>query len=103
MEDFIPLVVAPYPDELLYSWVKRLADLNELSIEVFFRKYFGDCLAKGQCIPLDIRRGYFNFYDALNCDVDKMELYFQLSTAQFELMFYPEKQQVRIVNHIVRP
>ena len=103
MKDFIPLVVSPYPDELLYSWVARLAKLNELTPETFYRKYFGDCLSKGKYIPLDIRRGYFNFYDALNCDVDKMELYFQLSTTQFELMFYPEKQHLQILNQIVRP
>lgn len=103
MTDFIPLVNEPYPDELLYSWIKRLSDLNELSISRFVDIYSGGkMLIKGDCLPLDIRRGFTQFFNSLNCDVDKMELYFQLSTVQFELMFYPSKQQTRILNQIFR-
>lgn len=103
MTDFIPIVVEPYPDELLFSWVRRLADRNVLHIETFFKKYFGNCLGKGNVIPIDIRRGYLSFCNALNCDIDKMDLYFQLSTAKYELMFYPQKIQTRILHQITRP
>lgn len=104
MNSFIPIVVTPYPDELLYSWVMRLAKINELAIETFFEIYFKEeCFSKNKTIPVDIRKGYMNFYNQLNCDIDAMDLYFQLSTLQFELSFYPERQQIKILNNIIRP
>lgn len=104
MNGHIPNIVAPYPDELLYSWIRRLAKANGLSVEVFFRTYFGEGnLAKDKIIPIDPRRGFLDFCEALNCDMDNMDLYFQLSTTQFELSFYPPKLQTRILHNIIRP
>lgn len=106
MQNFIPIVIEPYPDELLFSWVNRLAKANGLSLFQFFTSYFGEQgLTKDNSVPIDIRRGYFDFYKALDCDdeFDAMDLYFQLSTTQFELSFYPPKQQLRPLHNILRP
>lgn len=106
MKNFIPVVIEPYPDELLFSWVNRLAKSNGLSLVQFFTAYFGEHnLAKGESVPIDIRRGYLDFFKALDCgdEVDAMDLYFQLSTAHFELSFYPPKQQLRPLHNILRP
>ena len=42
MKILIPNMVSPLPDELLYSWVLRLAKINGLSPELFFETYFGE-------------------------------------------------------------
>lgn len=103
MKNCIPFTVKPYPDELLYSWIIRLAKNNGLSVNTFAKTYFGENIfGREQYIPLDVRKGVLNFLNALNIDMDKMELYFSLSTAQFELSFYPERYQIKTINNIVR-
>ena len=86
MNGHIPNIVKPYPDEILFSWIGRLANANGLSLEVFFKTYFGEkSVIKEKLIPVDIRKGFLDFCEALNCNMDNMDLYFQMSTAQFEL------------------
>ena len=99
---YIPIIVEPYPDELLYSWMIRLAKINELSNRMFFEAYLEEPCVKKRPVQIDIRRGYRNFYKALNTDVDMMELYFQLSTTQFELSFVPTRQQIKILHNLLR-
>ena len=104
MNGCIPNIIEPYPDELLFSWVKRLAEANGLSFDVFFKTYFGEKgTIQDNLLPLDARRGFLDFCKFLNCEVDSMDLYFQLSTAQFELSFYPPKLQTRTLHNIIRP
>ena len=99
---FIPIIVEPYPDELLYSWILRLAKANGLSPLRFFEGYFGfSCLRKG-AMPLDIRDGYRNFYKALNSNLNEMQLYFKLTTMQFELSFCTPEKQLQILNNVLR-
>ena len=103
MKDFIPNVIAPYPDELLYSWVLRLAKANCLSVHHFFNLYFGEeATGKGGKIPVDIRKGFNSFYNSLNCEMSISELYLSLSTIQFELLSYPQKMQTKFINPIFR-
>ena len=66
MNKFIPIVVEPYPDELLYSWIIRLASINELHNRTFFELYLEEKDVKKRPIKIDIRRGYRNFYKSLN-------------------------------------
>ena len=103
MKGFIPIVIEPYEDELLYSWVYRLSKANGLSLRLFFETYFRQMSIRPRDIPVDMRKGYNYFFDALDCDIDMMELYFQLSTAQFELSFLPTKQQIKVLHNIYRP
>ena len=103
MKNRIPIIIKPYPDELLYSWIIRLAKSNGLSVGVFIRTYFGENIfGREQYLPVDVRRGVLKFLNALSLDIDKMELYFSLSTTQFELSFYPERYQIKTINNIVR-
>lgn len=102
MSKIIPIIVEPYPDELLYSWVQRLAKANELSSRLFCETYFENINLDKRSMKIDIRRGYKNFYEALNCDVDMMDLYFQMTTSQFELSFCYERNQIKVLNNILR-
>ena len=100
---FIPIIIEPYPDEQLYSWVIRLANANGVSVPLFFETYFGkECLRKFSKIPVDMRKGFNSFYDSLNCAVSASELYLSLSTIQFELLSYPQKMQTKLINPIFR-
>lgn len=38
---FIPVGKKPYPDELLYSWIHRLATANSLLLKDFLIEYLG--------------------------------------------------------------
>lgn len=103
MKNCIPIIIKPYPDELLYSWIIRLAKSNGLSVKTFAKTYLGeDIFGREQYIPLDVRKGVLNFLNSLNIDEDKMKLYFSLSTTQFELSFYPERYQIKTINNIIR-
>lgn len=102
MNKFIPIIVAPYQDEFLYSWVMRLANANKLSVPLFFETYFGkECFSKF-VLPIDIRKGFSSFYNFLNCTIPVSELYLSLSTLQFELLSYPPKMQTKFINPIFR-
>lgn len=103
MKVLIPNMVSPLPDELLYSWVLRLAKINGLSPIIFFETYFSkDVFGKGHKVPVEIRRGFKEFYSNLDVDISASELYLKLSTMQFELLAYPEKIQTRFINNIFR-
>lgn len=100
---FIPIIIEPYPDELLYSWVIRLAKANGVSVALFFDTYFGDMyFGKASKVPVNIKKGFNLFYDSLNCPVSISELYLSLSTIQFELLSYPQKLQTKFINHVFR-
>ena len=102
MSVFVPIVIEPYPDELLYSWILRLAKANGLSPLRFFEAYFGEnCLKKGM-VPLDIRDGYRNFYKTIRSNLNEMQLYFKLTTMQFELSFCTPEKQLQILNNVLR-
>lgn len=103
MINFIPNVIPPFPDELLYSWVLRLAKANGLPPIVFFGMYFGqNRFSANSYIPVDIRRGFIDFYESLNIDIPASELYLNLSTTQFELLAYPPKLQIKVINNVFR-
>ncbi|MBQ8626894.1 MAG: Helicase associated domain protein [Agathobacter sp.] len=102
MNKFIPIIVAPCPDEFLYSWVMRLANANKLSVPLFFETYFGKEYFSKFLLPIDIRKGFGSFYNFLNCTTPVSELYLSLSTLQFELLSYPPKMQTKFINPIFR-
>ena len=103
MKILIPNMVSPLPDELLYSWVLRLAKINGLSPELFFETYFGeDVFGKKNIVPIEIRRSFREFYNNLDIDIPASDLYLKLSTMQFESLAYPEKMQTRLINNVFR-
>ena len=102
MNKFIPIVIEPYPDELLYSWIIRLAKVNELSTRMFLETYLDASRLSKRTLKIDIRREYQKFYNSLNIDEDMMDLYFRTSTTQFELSFSHKRQQIKVFHNILR-
>lgn len=93
----------PYEDELLYSWIMRLAQANGLSFDSFFRLYVDtNTTSKGLSIPIDIKRGFMNFYSCLSCQTSAKDLYLQTSTILFESVAYHKHNQIRLVNNVFR-
>ena len=104
MNKFISFIVPPLPDELLYSWVLRLAKANCMSPKTFYKTYFGENNMQGTYyIPVDIRKGFLNFYDALRTKQDAAELYLQMSTLGFETLSWSLRAQTQLVNVVFRP
>lgn len=104
MSKFIPFVIHPLPDELLYSWVLRLAKANCMSPKTFYKTYFGKNNMQGTYyVPVDIRKGFLNFYDALRTKQDAAELYLQMSTLGFETLSWSLRAQTQLVNVVFRP
>lgn len=100
MKNIIPIVIKPYPDELLFSWVYRLANINEMTIAAFSNEYFGTSLRHAAMPPVEIRKGFCKFCEALQYQKDFSELYLSLSTLSFEAIAFPVDQQIRIINNI---
>ena len=96
--NFIPNVIMPYEDELLYSWITRLAQANELSLESFCSLYMD--LQKE--IPVDVRRGFVALYDNLSLNTSAKDLYLQTSTMLFEASVDPQSVQIRLINNSFR-
>ena len=100
----IPIVIKPYPDELLYSWIMRLAKINGLQIHNFINAYFGN--KKQKCkttIAYDIKNGFLNFYDSLRLNISADRLYLQLSTFGYECIGLSEANQTRVLNNVFFP
>ena len=100
----VPIVVKPYPDELLYSWVMRLAKLNELRFYIFVNAYFtGGKRHSKTDINFDIKNGFFNFYNSLMLNESADKLYLKLSTFSYECIGLNEAFQTRAINKVFYP
>lgn len=100
MNNFIPYIMKPLPDELLFSWVNRLAKVNCITISTFSNEYFGTTIRRAAHPPAEIRKGFERFCDSLRYDGDKAKMYFSLSTLSFESLALPVNYQIRVVNNI---
>ena len=96
MESFISNVIPPYPDELLHSWVIRLAKINSMSPRLFYQTYFQKKINPYKDIPADIRDGFLAFYNSLQCDVAPHKLYFGLTTMSLDLSALTQSKQTEI-------
>lgn len=99
----IPIVVEPYEDELLYSWIFRLAKTNGLSIDVFSDAYLGTHNAKISSLPYDVRSEFIELCKSIGQTSDMGELFLQLSLFGLESMFMVKSIQSRYVNNIFQP
>lgn len=97
---FLPVVIEPYPDELLYSWILRLAAANGLSTKTFLHEYLN--LNVKVAVKLDIRKEYRKLYSLLQTSEDAMDLYFKLSTMQFEISFCHPRKQIKYIHNVTR-
>ena len=97
---FIPIVKKYYPDELLYSWVCRLAKANGLTLKEFYREYMGDENAEYYSLNYDLTRNFVFLCESMYMKNDMVKLFLNTTTFRFEAMMMTEEQQARIVNNV---
>lgn len=98
----IPIVVEPHSDELLYSWICRLGDMNGLNPLVLWHMYFKED-DKTNTMPCDLRKCFSKFYSNLKTDASISDLYLQTSTFPYEAIAMIPAQQTRYVNNAFYP
>lgn len=101
--NFIPIVIKPLPDELLYSWIHRLADANGLLIKNFQEAYMDSKSPKIGTLKLDVGSEFVGLCKSIRYQIDMKELYMELSTFQFESFFMTPGQQMRQVLNVFGP
>lgn len=100
----IPVMTKPYPDELLYSWLHRLASLNGLYFYNFMSAYVMNSQTSAKTVfPFDIRNGFDIFYKNAQLDVDEASLYLQMSTLSYECLAMEEGAQSKVVSNVFYP
>ncbi|MCD8012512.1 MAG: Helicase associated domain protein [Lachnospiraceae bacterium] len=99
----IPIIKKPYPDELLYSWIHRMADENLLSFTMFSNTFLGTKHAKQGDLTPDVRLEFREFYKNMYRHYGSMDtMYLGLTTFRFESMVMTPRQQTRYVNRVFR-
>lgn len=99
----MPVMIKPFPDELLYSWVHRLASANLLTFTVFSEAFLGAKSEKQGSVNLDVRFEFRELYQNMYLYHDTMDkMYLELTTFQFESMVMTPGQQSRYINRVFR-
>lgn len=97
----IPVMTKPYPDELLYSWLHRLASLNGLYFYNFMSAYVMNSQTSAKTVfPFDIRNGFDIFYKNAQLDVDEASLYLQMSTLSYECLAMEVGAQSKVASNV---
>lgn len=99
---FIPIMEKEYPDEFMYSWLHRLAKINEMPFERFACAYLGHSRANIGKTRVDIRNEFIYLYNNLYEKRDFKEMFLSLSTFPFESLFMTEGQQTKYINYVSR-
>lgn len=99
---FIPIMEKEYPDELMYSWLHRLAKINEIEFGRFACTYLGHSGASISQTRVDIRNEFRYLYNNLYEKRDFKEMFLSLSTFSFESLFMNEGQQTKYINYVTR-
>lgn len=100
----IPVMTKPYPDELLYSWLHRLASLNGLYFYNFMSAYVMNSQTSAKTVfPFDIRNGFDIFYKNAQLDIDEASLYLQMSTLSYECLAMEVGAQSKVVSNVFYP
>ncbi len=99
----LPNYFEPAPDELLYSWLYRLACGNSLSFLHFLKAYMRPDLPGGHWPSVDIKRDYFLFANNIGIGDDMCRLFLSTSTFWFESMSTVPGYQTRFSNNAFRP
>ncbi|MBP3296845.1 MAG: hypothetical protein J6M27_09715, partial [Lachnospiraceae bacterium] len=72
---YIPIVVEIKPDELLYSWISRLADANLLKLYVFGKAYVGQPGTYIVELDYDVKKDFATLADSLQKKPDLARMY----------------------------
>lgn len=86
----IPIVVPAYPDELLYSYIRRLAILNCVSFDSFCRRYLGY-----NVVVYDVHKGLGDFFNELSTGNDMTENLLDYTVLGFASFFMNEADLTR--------
>ena len=97
---FIPIVKMYYPDELMYSWICRLARENGLTLKGFCDAYLSVANASNFTLNYDLKRKFIFLLENMYKKPDAIELFLSTSTFRFDAMMMVEEQQARIVDNI---
>ncbi|MDY2637124.1 MAG: TniQ family protein [Phascolarctobacterium sp.] len=87
----LPVFLVPYEDELLYSWINRLADANNVPYRVFISKYF-----ESRGLAAGGKRSFFLFADGVPL-VDPGAYFLNVTTYPFEAFFMSRGMQTKSV------
>ena len=106
----MPICVRPYPGELLYGWIVRLARLNGYqSVEKFCERYFYQSTPKYETAKKTVRLDYrFNLdnickeYDNIQCFPDVVTILKNMTPYFAYAPFWPYNYQVKKSQMILR-
>ena len=101
---FVPIVVEAKPDELLYSWINRLAEANSVHFKLFMNEYMEMNAIYIGDLYYDVRSEFVSLVEHMNNPCHMAKLYDDHSTLRFDLMFLNERPGLKVVNNIcLRP
>lgn len=93
----IPVIIKPYKDELLYSWISRMAELNCLPLCDFMNAYMNTNYHEAD-ILYDIRDGFEVLYYNLDAEISMTQLYMETSVFPYESIVMTEGKKLRCIN-----
>ena len=97
---FIPILKKYYPDELIYSWICRLAKANGLTLEEFCDAYLGTIKATNGTLSYDIKRKFALLCESMYRKTDVVKLFLNTNTFRFEAILMEKGQQAKVVNSV---
>ena len=89
---FIPKFIMPYEDELLYSWVYRLAKENELSLSRLL-EFYANSRVKGEA-RYDLRRFFIQICNLSRQPLSTKDLFLKHTPFNLEKFLIFEAQQI---------
>ncbi len=98
----IPVFKSPFPNELLYSWVHRLAEENALQFSLFAKTFIHPTYNRIGTMPADIRFGFYRMCECFYTSVDSGKLYESLTNITFESLALTRDMQIRCTNNAFR-
>lgn len=91
----MPILIQPYPDELMYSWFNRLAKMNLLSLNEFVNLHTNQPFDM-KYLPYDSSAGYYKL-DFLQ-DENMGRLYLKMNPLMFETLTMTRREQIMLLN-----
>ncbi len=103
--NMIPNYLNPYPDELLYSWINRLAEANGMPVLDFVRTYLQGEHAAYKYVRADVRSVIPALYDRIPHDdfPDVMSFILNFSILTFASISMPDYLLAQYVNNSFQP
>ncbi len=101
----VPNYVDPHPDELLYSFIHRLAEWNGFSsVSRFMSGCLGWSSSAGDMgLSYDARHVFYLLYRQAGIDGDPFGVFLSLSTLPFESLSMTRYSLARYVNNVFQP